>query len=69
MNVFVIVEGGHGGSVWHEFLVAENALDLVRVVQEQHVGSSHQASQLDNSAILFVQVPGNTVDLFNAEVA
>ena len=68
MDVFEVVEGGHGGSVWHKFLVTEHAFDLIRIVQEQHVRSSHQASQLDNTAVLTIQVTRYAVDFFDAEV-
>jgi hypothetical protein len=40
--------------VWHKFLVTEHAFDLIRIVQEQHVRSSHQASHLDNAAVLTI---------------
>lgn len=68
MDVFVVVEGGHRGAVWHKFLVTEHAFDLIRIVQEQHVRSSHQASHLDNVAVLTIQVPRYAVDFFDAEV-
>jgi hypothetical protein len=55
--------------VWHQFLVAEYALDLVSIVQEQHIGSPHQAGQLDNATILPVQISRYVVDFFDAEVA
>jgi hypothetical protein len=55
--------------VWHNLLVAEHAFDLIRIVQEQHVRSSHQASQLDNAAILMIQLPRHAVDFFDAEVS
>ena len=68
MDVFVVVEGGHRGAVWHEFLVTEHAFDLIRIVEEQHVRSSHQASHLDNAAVLTIQVQRYAVDFFDAEV-
>jgi len=68
MDVFVVVEGGHRGAVRHKILVTEHAFDLIRIVQEQHVRSSHQASHLDNAAVLKIQVPRYAVDFFDAEV-
>lgn len=68
MDVFVVVEGGHRGAVRHKFLVTEHAFNLIRIVQEQHVRSSHQASHLDNAAVLLIQVPRYAVDFFDAEV-